>query len=72
MALSLNALAEKFRRRNEFKIFVLLVLTFAVYWLGRLSSNCMTAEYGLHERTGRSQIMLISKATLYLKMRDSI
>jgi hypothetical protein len=72
MALSLNALAEKFRRRNEFKIFVLLVFTFAVYWLGRLSSNFMTAEYGLHESTGRSQAMFIAKATLYFKMHDSI
>jgi hypothetical protein len=64
--MALNTPAEKFRRPNEFKIFVLLVFMFAGFLLGRLSSNFMTAEYGLHVRTGRSQIMLIPKATLLM------
>ena len=41
----LNDFVKSFVRPSKFKVFVVLTFTFAGYWLGRFSGNCMTAEY---------------------------
>ena len=46
---------------NKFKVFLVLTFTFAVYGLGKLSGNCLTTKYGLHQhvRSGNIQVMFL-------------
>ena len=62
MSKGLTDFVKSVLRPNKLKVFVVLTFTFAGYWLGRLSGNCMTAKYaGLYVRTGKVQTMLVRK-----------